>query len=289
MVTGVLPEKPAIGNFRAIVHGGFDLQYAPVLEYSAKGCHVVFSQLDLCGRTERSPEAEEALAKLLAFASGKPAAAAPRKVKVLEGNEGRAAALLGSLKIPFEKVTSANQASSGDVLVVGPGGVAGSLETAVKGGLNVLAIGLSADEANNLLPSVGAKKCGRHEYPVVNEGLNAPVFAGISNADVQWLYPSTLEKVARFGNDVLVTRQVGNGQIVFSSLAPWVFDDKEIALRHHRRRAQALAARLLCNLGAMPDDGFLARLGPDKNGGQKASLYADKSLADDDPYRYYRW
>ena len=289
MVTGVLPEKPAIGDFSALLHGGFDLQYAPVMVYRKLGAKVVFSQLDLCGRTERSPEAEEALAKLLAFASGKPAAAAPRKVKVLEGNEGRAAALLGSLKIPFEKVTSANQASSGDVLVVGPGGVAGSLETAVKGGLNVLAIGLSADEANNLLPSVGAKKCGRHEYPVVNEGLNVPVFAGISNADVQWLYPSTLEKVARFGNDVLVTRQVGNGQIVFSSLAPWVFDDKEIALRHHRRRAQALATRLLCNLGAMPDDGFLARLGPDKNGGQKASLYADKSLADDDPYRYYRW
>ena len=38
----------------------------------------------------------------------------------------------------------------GGALVVGPGGVAGSLETAVKGGLNVLAIGLSADEANKL-------------------------------------------------------------------------------------------------------------------------------------------
>ena len=61
------------------------------------------------------------------------------------------------------------------------------------------------------------------------------------------------------------------------------------ACRHHRRRAQALATRLLCNLGASPDDGFLARLGPAKKGEQAAALYADKSRADDDPYRYYRW
>ena len=289
MVSGVLPEKPAIGDFSALLHGGFDLQYAPVMVYRKLGAKVVFSQLDICGRTERSPEAEEALASLINIASGPVSGVAPRKVKVLEGNDGKAASLLGALSIPFEKVTSANQVGSGDVLVVGPGGAAGSLEAAVKGGVNLLALGLSADEANNVIPSIGAKKCGRHEYPELNEGLDAPVFRGVSNADIQWIYPNTLEKVARFGKDVLVTRQIGNGHAVFCSVAPWVFDEKEIACRHHRRRAQALATRLLCNLGASPDDGFLSRFGAQAKGDEKSALYADKSRADDDPYRYYRW
>ena len=289
MVSGVLPEKPAIGDFSALAHGGFDLQYAPVMVYRKLGASVVFSQLDICGRTERSPEAEEALASLIRIASGPVTAVASRKVKVLEGNDGKAVSLMGTLSIPFEKVTSANQVGSGDVLVVGPGANAGSLEPAVKGGVNVLALGLSADEANKVLPSIGAKKCGRHEYPELNEGLNAPVFRGVSNADIQWIYPNTLEKVGRFGKDVLVTRQIGNGHIVFCSVAPWIFDEKEIACRHHRRRAQALATRLLCNLGASPDDGFLSRFGASAKGGDKSALYADKSRADDDPYRYYRW
>lgn len=289
MVSGVLPEKPAIGDFCALAHGGFDLQYAPVMVYRKLGAKVVFSQLDICGRTERSPEAEEALASLIRIASGPVSGVASRKVKVLEGNDGKAASLMGTLSIPFEKVTSANQVGSGDVLVVGPGTNAGSLESAVKGGVNVLALGLSADEANKILPSIGAKKCGRHEYPEFNEGLNAPVFRGVSNADIQWIYPNTLEKVGRFGKDVLVTRQIGNGHIVFCSIAPWIFDEKEIACRHHRRRAHALATRLLCNLGASPDDGFLSRFGASAKGGDKSALYADKSRADDDPYRYYRW
>ena len=288
MVSGVLPEKPAIGDFRALAHGGFDLQYAPVMAYRNNGASVVFSQLDICGRTERSPEAEEALAALIRIASGPVTAVAPRKVKVLEGKDGKAAALLRELRIPFETANSPADVQGG-ILVVGPGANVGSLESAVKGGINVLALGLSADEANKVLPSIGAKKCGRHEYPALNEGLDAPVFTGVSNADIQWIYPNTLEKVARFGKDVLVTRQIGNGHMVFCSIAPWIFDEKEIACRHHRRRAQALATRLLCNLGASPDDGFLARLGPAKKGEQAAALYADKSRADDDPYRYYRW
>ena len=279
-VADVLPEKPAIGDFRALVHGGFDLQYAPVLEYAHHGGRIVFSQLDICGRTERSPESEEALAALLRIAAAPVSAVASRKVRVLEGRDGKAAAVLETLRIPFERVASAADTRDG-ILVVGPGAKVGSLEEAVKGGLNVLALGLSADEANALLPGLGAKKCGRHEYPAVSDGLLAnPVFRGVSNADLQWLYPSQMEGLARFGDDMLATRQIGNGHVVFSSIVPWSYDEKEIALRHHRRRAFALVTRLACNLGAAPDDAFLDG---------RPALYADKSLADDDPYRYYRW
>ena len=250
------------------------------MEYTSFGHRIIFSQLDICGRTERSPEAEEALAALLRIAAAPVTAVAPRKVGVLEGRDGKAAAVLETLHIPFERVASAADARDG-ILVVGPGAKAGSLEEAVKGGLDVLALGLSADEANALLPGLGAKKCGKREYPATSEGLlRQPVFRGVSNADLQWLYPSQMEGLARFGDDMLAARQIGNGHVVFSSIVPWAYDEKEIALRHHRRRAFALVTRLACNLGAAPDDAFLDG---------RPVLYADQSLADDDPYRYYRW
>ena len=280
-MASVLPEKPAIGDFRVLVHGGFNLQYAPVMVYQKPGIRIVFSQLDICGRTERSPEAEEALAMLLRIASSPLVIRNPPTVKVLEGKTGKVSSVLGALKIPFTPVASASEADVRGLLVVGPGAKAGSLEEAVKSGLNVLALGLSADEANALLPDLGAKKCGRHEYPAVSEELlKKPVFHNISNADLQWLYPSQMEGLARFGDDMLATRQIGNGHIVFSSIVPWVYDEKEIALRHHRRRAFALVTRLACNLGAGVKDSFLD---------SKPVLYADESRADDDPYRYYRW
>ncbi|MBQ6103262.1 MAG: hypothetical protein IJL06_06270, partial [Kiritimatiellae bacterium] len=286
VVADVLPEKPAIGDFRPLVHGGFDLQYAPVLEYTGFGHRIVFSQLDICGRTERSPEAEEALAALIRIASGPISGFSRRKVKVLEGGAGKAAAVLGALRFPFEKIASASDAKPGDILVVGPGAKAAALEDIVRGGVNVLALGLGANEANAILPGLGAKACGWHEYPAVADDLlREPVFLGVSNADLQWLYPSQMEGLARFGDDMLATRRIGNGHIVLSSIVPWAHDEKEIALRHHRRRAFALVTRLLCNLGAVPDDGFLDRAG----GVEPVSLYADRSLSDDDPYRYYRW
>lgn len=287
MVAGVIPEKPAVGDFRALLHGGFDLQYAPVMEYTGGGSRIVFSQLDICGRTERSPEAEEALAALLRVAS-RPMSRPARAVKVLEGAKGRVASLLGSLKIPFTAVTSANEVHAGDLLILGPGAKPGSLEGAVGGGLNVLALGLGAAEANAIYPKAGAKECAKREYPVLNEGLRAhPALAGVSNADLQWLYPSQMGGLARFDGGMLSAKSEGKGSIVFSSIVPWAYDEKEIALRHHRRRAFALAARLACNLGAAANDGFEAAVVGAAKGGR--SLYCDKSLADDDPYRYYRW
>jgi hypothetical protein len=286
VVAGVLPEKPAIGDFSPLVHGGFDLQYAPVLEYTGFGHRIVFSQLDICGRTERSPEAEEALAALIRIASGPISGFSRRKVKVLEGGAGKAAVVLDALRFPFEKIASASDAKPGDILVVGPGAKGAALEDIVRGGVNVLALGLGANEANAILPGLGAKACGRHEYPApADDLLREPVFRGVSNADLQWLYPSQMEGLARFGDDMLAARRIGNGHIVLSSIVPWAHDEKEIALRHHRRRAFALVTRLLCNLGTVPDDGFLDRAG----GVEPVSLYADRSLADDDPYRYYRW
>jgi hypothetical protein len=142
------------------------------------------------------------------------------------------------------------------------------------------------------MPRLGAKKCGKHEYPTRREGaLSHSLFLGVSHADLQWLFPSQLEGLARFDDYPISRRAIRSGHIVFSSITPWAFDENEIAHRHHRRRAFALVTRLLCNLGTVPYDGFVARLTPDPKNSEAlpAPLYADESRADDDPYRYYRW
>ena len=68
--------------------------------------------------------------------------------------------------------------------------------------------------------------------------------------------------------------------VVFSSVVPWTFDAKEQNLRLNRRRAQGLVTRLVANLGGAVADVFP---------GVDAQLYADKPIAIDDPYRYFRW
>ncbi|MGI6496960.1 MAG: GDSL-type esterase/lipase family protein [Kiritimatiellia bacterium] len=288
LVAGVLPEKPAVGDFRARVHGGFDLQYAPVLEYTEPGVRVMLCQLEVSGRTERSPEAEEAFAAVLEQADRPLPAAAAATTWVLEGGDA-VAKTLHTLKIPFAAAASAEDAKPGDVLVFGPGvKVGGSLTPLVERGVNVLVLGVSAVEANTLLPGLGARACSRHEYPAFHASLRAhPALRGVSNADIQWTYPSNLDGLARFGDDVLLARSIGKGTIVFSSIAPWVFDDAEIALRVNRRRASQLVTRLACNLGATPASGFLDRLRDPPADGFR--LYADTPRQDDDPYRYYRW
>ena len=279
-VSIALPEKPTRGDFRPILEGGFDLQYAPVMEYSAAGQRLILSQLDICGRSVSSPESEETLAKILEYAD-RPFEKKSAKILVIEGTEGKVAKTFAELGIPFEKTTNMSAAKAGDILVVGPDAPAGSVESVAKSGVKVLALGLTGDAANTLLPGAGATNAKWESFPDFNASLaTEPLFRGVSNADIQWTYPSCLAGRARFGNDVLVAKKVGSGVVVFSSVAPWLFDAKEQNLRLNRRRAQGLVTRLVCNLGGTSDSGFLT---------DGRSLYVDKPIATDDPYRYWRW
>ncbi len=279
IVSAVLPEKPTKGDFLPLLHGGFNLQYAPVMEYSEPGRRIILSQLDICGRTEASPEAEEALAKILELADRPLPGAAPR-ILVLEWN-GRVAKEFADLGIRFEKAASASDAKAGDILVLGPGANCGELKPVAESGVKVLILGLRGRDVARMLPEERPTECKWAECPEFNASLaGEPLLRGVSNADIQWVYPSNVGERARFGNDLLIARHYGKGAIVCSSIVPWIFDENEIALRVNRRRAQGLISRLVANLGGTVDTSFLT--------GAK-SLYADKPLQDDDPYRYYRW
>jgi len=281
IVSCVLPEKPTKGDFLPILHGGFDLQYAPVMEYSESGKRVILSQLDLCSRTETAPEAVEALAKILAYAD-RPLVKKSGEVLLLAGGDLQRQAL-EDVGVKYRKVNVPTDAKTGDILVVGPGcTVLGDMTEIAKKGVKVLCLNLTGKDANKVCPAANATDAKWTEYPDFNADLaTEPLFRGISNADLQWNYPSCVGTLARFDEGkVLKAFRIGPGAIVFSSVSQGTFDEKEVNLRHNRRRAQGLLTRLIANLGGAVDEGFLKKAG---------SLYADKPEQNDDPYRYYRW
>ena len=286
-VASVLPEKPARGDYKALASGGFDLQYAPLMEYSAPGVRVVLSQLDLCGRLSGrdgapvvAPEAAAALAKILDHAA-RPLPPSPARVLVLERGSN-VATTFGELGIPFGKAAAAGDAKPGDLLVLGPDANAGDLTALVESGVRVLALALGWEETARTFPAAKATKRSWESYPTFNERIGKePLFSGVSNADLQWLIPSCMAHLATFGDgDLLVAVPAGKGVFVYNGVAPWRFSKDELALRHNRRRAQALVTRLVANLGGAACDAFP---------GAGGKLYADTPIATDDPYRYFRW
>ena len=280
IVSCALPEKPSRGDFRALVSCGFNLQYAPVMEYFKPGQRLILSQLDICGRSEPSPEAEEALAKILDYAD-RPAVAKKGNVFLLEG-QGKAAKTLSELGIAYKATAQASDAKAGDVLVLGPGAKPGNLTALVEKGVNVLALGFTGDEVNAVFPAAKAVSSKWESWPDYNDQIGKePAFLGVSNADITWNYPECMASMARFDDKTtLKAFHAGAGVFVANAIVPWQFNDQELALRHNRRRAQALVTRLVCNLGGTADAGTL---------GAGAKLYADKPQSIDDPYRYFRW
>ena len=84
----------------------------------------------------------------------------------------------------------------------------------------------------------------------------------------------------------------GHGQIVLCQAAPWMFDyAKKPYLRTTYRRNVSLVSRLLSNLGARTDCPIIDRFAqpPKTPEPWLGTLYLQNPIAEDDPYRYYRW
>ena len=78
------------------------------------------------------------------------------------------------------------------------------------------------------------------------------------------------------GNQAFRIVRHGKGYVVFWQVPPWMIDEvKKPYLRTSKRRAQYMRCRLLGNMEC--------------NFGDTAIRYADVPVAEDDPYRYYRW
>lgn len=290
-VASVLIEKPARGDWRALVDGEFDLQYSPLLETVAGSGRAVFCQLDVTGRTKADPVADRLVVNLLTYLDGAPQVS--RRATVCLGG-GAAEALLRDAGVVLRQASAASYVP-GTLLVAGPGAVAPpGLAQAVEQGMDVLCMGLGGGELKAWCP-----------VSVVTSTTNAcfsrierlpPELNGLCNADWAWHGRMQFDALAMTQADrdgsspALRVVRHGKGRVVIWQVPPWAIDEKaKPYLRTSKRRANAMASRLLANLGAEFKTPLADRFTSPVDQAWLKSWYLDLPVAEDDPYRYYRW
>jgi hypothetical protein len=296
-VASVLIEKPARGDFLAILDGGYGLQYSPLLEYREGQGVVLFCQVDVTGRTEADPAADALARNLLRYVSAwKPS---PRLQAVYVGDPAgkRHLEAAGMSPGPYSKAALAPDR----VLIVGPGGgreLAGdraALGNWLQAGGRLLALGLDGAEASTFLPFPVATKQEEHIAACFPPQGRHSLLAGVGPADVHNRDPRRLPLVSggaeRSGNGVLATAARAN--VVFCQLVPWQFEPgTQMNRKRTFRRASCLVTRLAANLGAGGATPVLDRFHRGASGAERRwlnGLYLDVPGEWDDPYRFFRW
>lgn len=296
-VASVLIEKPACGDFRPVVDGGFSLQYSPLMEYHEGKGLVIFCQLDVTGRSESDPAAAALTRNILQYASAwKPS---PIRKAVYAGNaEGKS-----HLEKAGVTVTAYDGAalSADQVLIVGAGaekqlaGHAPAIAAWLKAGGNVLALGLDEAEANTILPAKVSMKKAEHIAAYFDPPAFASVLAGVGPSDVHSHTPRDLPLVSggatALGDGVLAQ----SGNVVFCQMVPWQYKyTSPQYLKRTFRRTSCLVTRLLGNMGVHGSTPVLTRFSSPLGAGKAEKrwldgLYLDQPEEWDHPYRFFRW
>lgn len=274
-VATVIPEKPTVGDWRALVDGGFDLQYAPLLDWTIGDGRITFCQLDVTARTAVDPVADDVVRRLVSrLGDG---------VRIWSKNPrafGRTA------WIATRDLANALRQHDGDresglysVYVAASGAEKPkNFLDRVANGASVLCLGFTAKEVAEWSPvplemahTNGCFASRIEELPGVLNGL--------SNADWSWhgeMEFDAFTKPVKDGNEAFRIVRHGKGKIVFWQVPPWAIDDEaKPYLRTTKRRAQYMLCRILANM--------------ETNFATDIVRYADIPVPEDDPYRYYRW
>jgi hypothetical protein len=296
-VASVLIEKPTCGDFLPIVDGGFSLQYSPLMEYRQGKGMVIFCQMDVTGRTQTDPAAETLTANILEYVSEwKPS---PRREAIYAGE----AAGMAHLEAAGLRLSSygGGELKADQVLIVGPGskGLAahrGAVGTFLKKGGHLLAIGLTQEDADALLPFKVSMNQAEHINAYFGmPGANSPL-AGVGPADVHNRDPRTIPLVSGGANTVGdgILAVASGDNVVFCQLAPWQFEYRNnFGLKRTFRRTSFLVTRLLGNLGVSGETPLLTRLSTPVGSNEPSrwlqGFYLDEPEEWDDPYRFFRW
>jgi hypothetical protein len=301
-VASVLIEKPARGDFRPILDGGFDLQFAPLMEYRQGKGLVLFCQLDVTGRTEPEPAAEALVINLFRYAAAWKPEPVRRAIYVGEpaGREH-----LKSCGIDAADYDGGDLSPAGKVLIIGPGGgeqLAGrksAVAAFVKGGGRILAIALDQQDADAALPFEVEMKSAEHISTFFDPSTMRSPLSGVGPADVSCRAPLTVPLLANgaigVGDGVLAFASADAPQIVFDQIAPWRLDyHRAYDLKRTYRRASFALTRVLANLGVSGSTPLLDRIStPDPSVESKKrwldGFYLDTPEEWDDPYRFFRW
>ncbi len=295
-VASVLIEKPPRGDFLPILDGGYAEQYSALLEYREGKGLILFCQLDLTGRTESDPAAENIARNILDYAAAwKPA---PKR-KAYYGGSPEGHAYLQSLGVDAERELP-TALDVGSVLILGSGaGTPGRRDQAtalLQSGGRVLGLALSATEMRAILPipvnTARAEHIGAY-FPA--PGINS-AFRGVAPADLHCREPMELDSVTAgaeaLGDGAIAASE--NQAIVLFQLLPWAFGDlTKPNIKRTFRRASFALARTLANLGVESATPLLDRFhSPVTASNEKrwlSGLYLDAPEEWDDPYRFFRW
>lgn len=263
-VASVVIEKPARGDFLPVVDGGYGLEYSPLLEYREGQGLVLFCQMDVTGRTEEEPAAQQLLGNLLRYVLDY-AAPLGRRVVYAGAQAGRDH-LTEAGYAPSEAVVG--DLVDTDVLVVTPDGEeALAAQKAALGqwladGGRMLALGLDGEALSALLPAPVTTQKAEHIACNFAPPPSASPFAGVSPAEVNLREPRQLPLVTAgavpLGDGVLAA--ANGGRVVVCQIAPWDFRyEQQFNLKRTYRRTSCLLARLLSNLGARAQTPLLDR------------------------------
>ena len=221
-VATAIPEKPTVGDWTALVDGGFDLQYAPLLEWRVGAGSVTFCQLDVTARTANDPVADDIVNRLVAR--------------------------LGAV--------SQSRPTAGMVFRSGAAMPEGFFDR-ISRGAKALCLGFSKDEVAKWSPVTLAMAHTNGCYASRIEKI-PPELDGLSNADWQWhgamAFDAFTERTED-GNAAIRIVRHGRGAIVFWQVPPDAIDEKaKPYLRTSKRRAQWMLSRLSSNIGAPTDE-----------------------------------
>jgi hypothetical protein len=245
----VLIEKPLRGNWLPLVDGGFNLQYAPLLEYRDDNGIIIFCQMDITSRTESEPTVGMLFRNIVTYLD-KPVVNNNKKVYYAGNNKGKD--FLNQLGVIYTQYNK-EKLDDKSLLIVGPDSNLTNLPALVTNGGNAICIGLNAAQTKQLIPKgVDVTDSSIHFRSITD--LSAPEFKGISNSDLYWRTPLSLGAIKNIdeqSNQALKKIKSGSGIIILSQLAPWMLDyEKSANLRIMYRRNAFLTSRLLANLGA---------------------------------------
>ncbi len=307
-VATCLIEKPPRGDFLPIVDAGYSLQYSPLMEYREGNGMVLFCQLDVTGRTESDPVAQNLVSNALGYASNWQSL--PRR-SITHVGDAAVRRHLESAGIVFDRFDPEKRSVDQVLLVSRGGGRALSdhsdqIATWLEAGGYLLAVGLDETEANSFLPSAVSTKEQEHIATYFEPFEFGSLIAGVSPADVHNASPRRIRLISgdsAIGNGVL--GQLDGVNVVFCQFSPdevgYSEGNGEIPKAHNLkrtyRRASFQLTRLLANMGVSGTTPTLERFSSPltesienlSKGRWREGLYLDAPEEWDDPYRFFRW
>ena len=272
-VATVIPEKPTVGDWRAMADGGFDLQYAPLLMQRVGwgNAFIIFCQFDVTGRTVPDPAAD-ALVRTLVYGQHVQPNGSPAGFAIGQ----RAASFLADGAAYHCWAKSAEE--SRHFLVSDAQVLPDGFSKLIEKGAVAVCVGLDAESVRKVCPAAPACEDRKGVYserisriPAELNGLHNGIWAWHGAMD----FAAFTDKVED-GNNAIRVVPYGKGKFVFLQVAPWMIDaEGKPYLRASKRHAQEMLERVMGNLGFTSDGGSVR--------------YRDLPIASDDPYRYYRW